>query len=95
MEAEIVEREFTDTYVDPESQETRTRTFRPDDHALIDGVNHYFEFDGCYHHQCIHNCSTSRKSRRNKNRDDSIRNKFYRRTGITSYFNRMCLEKSA
>ena len=27
MEAEIVEREFTDTYVDPESQETRTRTF--------------------------------------------------------------------
>ena len=82
MEAEIVEREFTDTYVDPESQETRTRTFRPEDHALIDGVNHYFEFDGCYHHQCIHNCSTSRKSRRNKNRDDSIRNDFYRRTGI-------------
>ena len=55
----------------------KTRFFRPDGYALINDIHHIFEYDGCYDHQCVHNCSTSRKSRRNKTRDDTIRNQFF------------------
>ena len=76
------EREFTETIVDSETQESRTKTYYPDGYAIIDGIEHFFEYDGCHYHQCVHNCSTSRKSRRNKSKDDTARNDFYRKRGI-------------
>ena len=76
------EREFTETIIDSETQESRTKTYYPDGYAIINGVEHFFEYDGCHYHQCVHNCSTSRKSRVNKSRDDTARNDFYRKRGI-------------
>ena len=60
----------------------KVRVFRPDGYAFINNTHHIFEYDGCYNHQCIHNCSTSRKSRRNKSRDDTLRNNFYQSFAI-------------
>ena len=76
------EKSFVDTFIDPETQETKTRTFKPDGYAFINGIHNYFEYDGCHFHKCELNCSTSRKSRRNKTRDDTARDAFYRKTGI-------------
>ena len=76
------EREFKDQLSFEESDEVKVRIYRPDGYALINDVHHFFEYDGCYDHKCVHNCSTSRKSRRNKTRDDGPRNAFFRKMGI-------------
>lgn len=75
------EREFKDKFHCPITNEKKVRVYKPDGYAFIDGVHHFFEYDGCYNHKCIHNCSISRKSRWNKNRDDRPRNEFYRKLG--------------
>ena len=75
------EREFTDQFTCPMTNELKTRTFNPDGYALIAGEHHFFEYDGCHFHKCIHNCSVSRKSRVNKNRDDNPRDNFYTKFG--------------
>ena len=76
------EREFKDKYHCPVTNENKVRVYKPDGYALIDGIHHFFEYDGCFNHKCIYNCSISRKSRWNKNRDDRPRNNFFRKLGI-------------
>ena len=76
------EREFKETFHCHITNKNKLRVYKPDGYALINGVQHFFEYDGCYDHICIHNCSVSRKSRRNKTRDDNTRNDFYRKHGI-------------
>ena len=75
------EREFKETYFCSVANREKVRVYKADGHAVINGAHHIFEYDGCYDHQCIHNCYVSRKSRRNKNKDDSLRNDFFRRMG--------------
>ena len=76
------ERNFKDVQRCTVSNQTIIKVFRPDGYALIDGTHHFFEYDGCFDHKCVYNCLTSRRSTRNKNRDDSRRNEFFREMGI-------------
>ena len=76
------EREFKETFFCSVTKKNKLKIYRPDGYAFINGVHHYFEYDGCFDHFCIHNCSVSRKSRRNKSRDDGPRNNFYRKHGV-------------
>ena len=75
------EREFKDQKTNDDGT-TSVKFYRPDGYAFINNTHHFFEYDGCYDHKCVHNCSTSRKSRRNKSRDDNPRNLFYRNMGV-------------
>ena len=76
------EREFKDIQRCERTNKNVFKIFRPDGYAYIDETHHFFEYDGCYDHQCIHNCLVSKRSTRNKNRDDKRRNEFYRGLGI-------------
>ena len=76
------EREFKKTYHCPITGKNKLKVYKPDGYALINGTEHFFEYDGCYDHICVYNCSVSRKSRRNKTRDDDTRNEFYRERGV-------------
>lgn len=75
------EREFIDHYIDSETGETRQKCYNPDGYSFINGEHHFFEYDGCHYHRCIHNCHVSRKSRKNLTRDDGPRDAFYRKMG--------------
>ena len=43
--------------------------FLPDGFRIINNVKHFYFFDGCYFHQCEHNCQTSKKSLHQKPND--------------------------
>ena len=62
-----------------------SKRYKPDGFVTVDGVDHFFEFDGCHVHQCPHNCLTYRKTISNENRitprDVEVRNQFYRSRG--------------
>ena len=76
------EREFKETIFCNRTQKNKLKVYKPDGYAFINGTHHFLEYDGCYDHRCIYNCSVSRKSRRNKSRDDNSRNQFYRKQGV-------------
>ena len=75
------EKEFVENFTDPLTNLKKTRTYIPDGYSFIQGEHHFFEYDGCYFHKCIHNCHISRKSRANKSRDDGPRDEFYKKMG--------------
>ena len=37
-------------------------TFFPDGYRVIDGIQHFYFYDGCYFHQCEYGCDLSKKS---------------------------------
>ena len=63
------------------------KIYKPDGYVEIDGIHHYFEFDGCPYHECPHKCSTYQRfknsnSNRWSPRSVEERNAFYRSQGI-------------
>ena len=63
----------------------KSKMYKPDGMVTVDGVDHFFEFDGCHVHQCPHRCSTYRRTLDAPNkitqRETAERNNFYRSRG--------------
>ena len=55
--------------------------FLPDGYRVIHGVSHFYFYDGCYFHECKHNCKVSDKSTHLKPNDD-LRDKLVSEIGI-------------
>ena len=71
-----------------ESNLVKYKIYKPDGYVVIDDVEHFFEFDGCHHHECPHKCSTYQRFK-NRTRDDrwspravTERNAFYETRGV-------------
>ena len=62
-----------------------SKKYKPDGFVTVDGVDHFFEFDGCHVHKCPHNCLLYRKTLSDQNRitprEVDQRNQFYRSRG--------------
>ena len=81
--------------VEIKAGETRTdsnlikhKIYKPDGYVEVDGTKHFFEFDGCHHHECPHKCSVYQRFRNRPSekrwspRSVEDRNAFYRSQGI-------------
>ena len=75
-------------YDDSEDEEfgiLKSKMYKPDGMVTVDGVDHFFEFDGCHVHECPHNCITFRRNISSPNkicpREIEDRNRFYRSRG--------------
>ena len=70
---------------DPEFGILKSKMYKPDGMVTVDGVDHYFEFDGCHVHECPHKCLTYRRNISNPDRKSprevEERNQFYRSRG--------------
>ena len=81
--------------VEIKAEESRTesnliqhKVQKPDGYLNLDGTEHFWEFDGCHHHECPHKCSVYQRFK-NKNvgsrwspRSVEERNNFYRGRGV-------------
>ena len=75
-----------DDVSDEEYSIFNSKMYKPDGMVTIEGVDHFWEFDGCHVHQCPHKCITYRRNMTNPNRipqrETEERNNFYRSRGV-------------
>ena len=80
--------------VDIKGEESRTdsnlikhKIYRPDGYVVVDGIHHFFEFDGCHVHECPFKCSTYQRFKNSNGnrwtpRSVEARNTFYMSKGM-------------
>ena len=90
----VIRHAFNHGEVEIRAGETRTadnllkhKIYKPDGFLEVDGTQHFFEFDGCHHHECPHKCAVYQRFKfSNKNRwsprSVEERNAFYRSKGV-------------